>query len=116
MSGASVLVVDDETAVVEVVALYLRRDGFDVRVAHDGLAAQKAIDAEDTAAAALFVEKLWALDPTNHRNLFAAALMLDRTGARQVVLRQMQRLAPSPEIVQYFEAQEPEHRIVIQND
>ena len=39
-----ILVVDDETAVVEVVALYLRRDGFDVRVAHDGLAAQKAID------------------------------------------------------------------------
>ena len=28
-----ILVVDDETAVVEVVALYLRRDGFDVRVA-----------------------------------------------------------------------------------
>ena len=39
-----ILVVDDEAAVVEVVALYLRRDGFDVRVAHDGLAAQKAID------------------------------------------------------------------------
>ncbi|MFN2140572.1 MAG: response regulator transcription factor [Candidatus Promineifilaceae bacterium] len=39
-----ILVVDDETAVVEVVALYLRRDGFDVRVAHDGLEALKAID------------------------------------------------------------------------
>jgi DNA-binding response OmpR family regulator len=38
-----ILVVDDEAAVVEVVALYLRRDGFDVRVAHDGLAAQEAI-------------------------------------------------------------------------
>ncbi len=38
-----ILVVDDEEAVVEVVALYLRRDGFDVRVAHDGLAAQDAI-------------------------------------------------------------------------
>lgn len=39
-----ILVVDDEAAVVEVVALYLRRDGFEVRVAHDGLAAQTAID------------------------------------------------------------------------
>ncbi len=39
-----ILVVDDEAAVVEVVALYLRRDGFEVRVAHDGLSAQEAID------------------------------------------------------------------------
>jgi DNA-binding response OmpR family regulator len=39
-----ILVVDDETAVVEVVALYLRRDGFDVRVAHDGLEALGAIE------------------------------------------------------------------------
>jgi DNA-binding response OmpR family regulator len=38
-----ILVVDDETAVVEVIALYLRRDGFEVRVASDGLAAQQAI-------------------------------------------------------------------------
>jgi DNA-binding response OmpR family regulator len=39
-----ILVVDDEAAVVEVVGLYLRRDGFKVRIAHDGLAAQQAID------------------------------------------------------------------------
>lgn len=39
-----ILVVDDEAAIVEVVALYLRRDGFQVRVAHDGLEALAAID------------------------------------------------------------------------
>jgi DNA-binding response OmpR family regulator len=39
-----ILVVDDEAAVVEVVALYLRRDRFEVRIAHDGLEAQAAID------------------------------------------------------------------------
>ena len=38
-----ILVVDDEPAIVEVVALYLRRDGFDVRIAHDGLTAQETI-------------------------------------------------------------------------
>ena len=50
-----ILVVDDEAAVVEVVALYLRRDGFDVRVAHDGLAAQKAIDEQLPALVVLDV-------------------------------------------------------------
>ncbi|MFN2136291.1 MAG: response regulator transcription factor [Candidatus Promineifilaceae bacterium] len=44
-----ILVVDDETAVVEVVALYLRRDGFEVRVAADGLAAQQAITEKQPA-------------------------------------------------------------------
>ncbi len=39
-----ILVVDDEAAIVEVVALYLRRDGFQVRIARDGLAALDAID------------------------------------------------------------------------
>ncbi len=35
--------VDDEASVVEVVGLYLRREGFDVRTAHDGLEAIQAI-------------------------------------------------------------------------
>lgn len=38
-----VLVVDDEASVVEVVALYLQREGFTVRVARDGRAAINAI-------------------------------------------------------------------------
>ena len=42
MSG-DVLVVDDEASVVEVVSLYLKRDGFQVRSAQDGREALKAI-------------------------------------------------------------------------
>ena len=38
-----ILVVDDELSVVEVVALYLRRDGFEVRIARDGREALTAI-------------------------------------------------------------------------
>ena len=38
-----ILVVDDEAAVVEVVSLYLKRDGFSVRQARDGRAALAAI-------------------------------------------------------------------------
>lgn len=50
-----ILVVDDETAVVEVVALYLRRDGFNVRVAADGLAAQRALQEKRPALLVLDV-------------------------------------------------------------
>lgn len=39
-----ILVVDDEAAVVEVVSLYLKRDGFNVRQARDGQAALAMID------------------------------------------------------------------------
>lgn len=38
-----ILVVDDEESVVEVVTLYLKRDGFEVRVARDGRAAIDAV-------------------------------------------------------------------------
>ena len=38
-----ILVVDDEASVVEVVALYLKREGFSVRVAQDGRTALNAI-------------------------------------------------------------------------
>jgi DNA-binding response OmpR family regulator len=41
-----ILVVDDEASVVEVVALYLRRDGFQVRVARDGREAMAALQAQ----------------------------------------------------------------------
>jgi DNA-binding response OmpR family regulator len=41
-----ILVVDDEASVVEVVALYLRRDGFQVRVARDGREALSAIQTQ----------------------------------------------------------------------
>ncbi len=39
-----ILVVDDEASVVEVVSLYLKRDGFAVRVARDGREALAAVD------------------------------------------------------------------------
>ncbi len=42
MTGARILVVEDEPTMAEVTARYLRRDGHDVRVVHDG---QDAIDA-----------------------------------------------------------------------
>jgi DNA-binding response OmpR family regulator len=38
-----ILVVDDEASVVEVVSLYLRKEGFQVRTAHDGYSALAAI-------------------------------------------------------------------------
>ena len=41
--SADILVVDDEESVVEVVSLYLRRDGFQVRVASDGREALQEI-------------------------------------------------------------------------
>ncbi len=47
MSNAKdILVVDDEASVVEVVSLYLKRDGYEVRVARDGAAALQEIEAE----------------------------------------------------------------------
>jgi DNA-binding response OmpR family regulator len=42
----TILVVDDEPSVVEVVSLYLRREGYNVRSASDGMAALEAITDE----------------------------------------------------------------------
>lgn len=44
ISKPEILVVDDEASVVEVVTLYLKREGYEVREAHDGKAALAAID------------------------------------------------------------------------
>ncbi|HVC29879.1 MAG TPA: response regulator transcription factor [Steroidobacteraceae bacterium] len=44
MSGERILVVEDEAIVAEVVERYLRRDGHDVRVVHDGHAALDAFE------------------------------------------------------------------------
>jgi DNA-binding response OmpR family regulator len=44
MSGETILVVDDEPTIVEVVALYLQREGFKVLTAADGLAALSAVE------------------------------------------------------------------------
>jgi DNA-binding response OmpR family regulator len=44
MKDASILVVEDEPSIAEVVALYLRRAGFGVEVAGDGQAAVEAIE------------------------------------------------------------------------
>jgi DNA-binding response OmpR family regulator len=44
MSPSRILVVEDEPIVAEVVERYLRRDGYTVDVAHDGMSAMAAID------------------------------------------------------------------------
>jgi two-component system, OmpR family, response regulator ResD len=44
MSGETILVVDDEPTIVEVVELYLRREGFEVTTAADGHAALAAVE------------------------------------------------------------------------
>ena len=45
-NSKDILVVDDEASVVEVVSLYLKRDGYSVRIARDGQAALQAIAAD----------------------------------------------------------------------
>jgi DNA-binding response OmpR family regulator len=44
MSGETILVVDDEPTIVEVVELYLRREGFQVLTAGDGAAALASVE------------------------------------------------------------------------
>ncbi|MCB0130229.1 MAG: response regulator, partial [Caldilineaceae bacterium] len=46
MSGATILVVDDEPSIVEVVSLYLHRAGYTVRTAADGEAALRSLTEE----------------------------------------------------------------------
>lgn len=46
MSKDLILVVEDEPSIAEVVGLYLRRAGFQVRFAQDGLEAEKIIEAQ----------------------------------------------------------------------
>ena len=46
MSGQTILVVDDEPSIVEIVTLYLQRAGYTVRSAVDGHAALRALTAE----------------------------------------------------------------------
>jgi DNA-binding response OmpR family regulator len=43
MNGPLILVVDDERSISEVVSLYLKRAGYQVKIAHDGAAALQAI-------------------------------------------------------------------------
>src|SRR3990172_5069131 len=44
MADQRILIVEDEPMVAEVVERYLRRDGYDVRIVHDGRAALDAYD------------------------------------------------------------------------
>ena len=48
-NAKDILVVDDEASVVEVVSLYLKRDGYSVRVARDGEAALQALAVQPPA-------------------------------------------------------------------
>jgi DNA-binding response OmpR family regulator len=51
--GEEILVVDDEASVVEVVSLYLKREGFQVRTARDGRQALNAINERPPALVVL---------------------------------------------------------------
>ncbi len=55
MAGQSILVVDDEPAIAEVLSLYLTRDGFTVRTASSGTDAWEAIQSWRPAAVVLDV-------------------------------------------------------------
>jgi two-component system response regulator ResD len=46
MTGESILIVDDEPSVTEVVSLYLEREGFKTQAVHDGPAALEAAEQE----------------------------------------------------------------------
>jgi DNA-binding response OmpR family regulator len=54
-SGGDILIVDDETSVVEVVTLYLQREGFHVRAARNGTDALLALQAARPALVVLDV-------------------------------------------------------------
>ncbi|MCH7587500.1 MAG: response regulator transcription factor [Chloroflexi bacterium] len=53
MSGERILVVDDEQNIVDLVALYLERDGFKVESANDGATALEMIQANEPALVVL---------------------------------------------------------------
>lgn len=53
MSGEFILIVDDEASVVEVVSLYLEREGFHTASAHDGPAALEAANRQPPALVVL---------------------------------------------------------------
>ncbi len=66
MSGEHILVVDDEPSIVEVVGLYLERDGYRVTVARDGQAALDAVRRErpDLIVLDLMLPKIDGLEIT----------------------------------------------------
>ena len=66
MSGKHILVVDDEPSVVEVVGLYLEREGYRVTVARDGQAALDAVsrDQPDLIVLDLMLPKMDGLEVT----------------------------------------------------
>lgn len=87
MSGQDILVVDDEASVVEVVSLYLRREGYEVRSAADG---QLALDA------------IAEQQPT----LIVLDLMLPKVGGIEILRQVRQRWADVPVIMLTARGQE----------
>ena len=68
MSGEHILVVDDEPSIVEVVGLYLEREGYRVSVARDGQAALEAARRQrpDLIVLDLMLPKVDGLEITRH--------------------------------------------------
>ena len=75
MSGKHILVVDDEPSVVEVVGLYLEREGYRVTVARDGQAALDATSLEqpDLIVLDLMLPKMDGLEVTRRLRGHGAA-------------------------------------------
>ena len=65
MSGETILIVDDEPTIVEVVGLYLQREGFRVVTAADGAAALSMVEQQRPESLGALhkadVEKWWPI-------------------------------------------------------
>ncbi len=68
MSGEKILVVDDETYIVELVSFNLEKEGYEVMVAYDGLSALKKAQAElpDLIILDIMLPKMDGLDVCRH--------------------------------------------------
>src|SRR5256885_16362912 len=74
MSGETILIVDDEPTIVEVVELYLQREGFKVLTAADGAAALNAVQQQrpDLVVLDLMLPGMSGLDVTRQLRAGAA--------------------------------------------
>ena len=62
-----ILVLDDEKEIAEVIALYLRNEGYEVEVAHTGLEALKKVEEKKRSGFSCrhsFPREWWALAPS----------------------------------------------------
>jgi DNA-binding response OmpR family regulator len=89
MSGAVVLVVEDEPSIREVIALYLRRAGFEVQVAEDGHEALSQLDqaAPDLVILDLMLPGVDGFEVTRHLRARGDTPIIMLTARREEVDR-----------------------------